>query len=188
MPRADRQRFRNESGARQRTLHLDEVTGAWQHDPAKTHVDTALEEAMKPFLSDLTVKEREALSVMYSAEKPDIRTAAKLLGIQDGALRERLDGRPERRSKGAIQKVREALLAALEPELRRRLEEGQDGAYADLRHWLTPAEHIRADGTEDPWREARCLVCNRPLAQWRPNSILSGLDRYEDARLICAIH
>lgn len=79
-------------------------------------------------------------------------------------------------------------MAAVPPELRERLEREEDGAYADLRRWLTPAERIREDGTEDPWIEANCLVCGRSLAYWRPNTVMSTFPRYEEPRLICAAH
>jgi hypothetical protein len=161
--------------------------GEWHIAQPAPKADPALEAAMRPFLQELTAKEREAVSVFFAEERPDERTAAATLGIHLRTFQERLYGR-EGSSIGALKKVRAAILAALDPDMRRRLEDEEDGAYADLRRWLTPAETIRADGTEDPWHDADCLVCNRPLAKWRQHSLASGLARYAEPRLICAIH
>jgi hypothetical protein len=148
--------------------------------------DPALEAAMRPYLVDLTVKEREAVAAYFDDTLPDQRTAARKLGIDESTLRERLNGRGDH--PGAVAKVRAALLASLEPDLQRALSEDAEGAYLALRRWLTPSERIREDGTEDPWVEARCLLCDRPLAFWRPNTIMSGGDRFDEPRLLCLFH
>lgn len=199
----ERQRFRDATGRRQKTLHLDEV-GDWQVQEPVPKTDPALEAAMRPFLSDLTVKERQAVSVFFADERPDERTAAHRLGIAKSVLRRRLYGGDRKR--GSLTKVRESLLAALPDEVRRGLEEdhatehGGDPkrcarclhAYYELRKWLTPAENIRPDGTEDPWIVADCLVCGRTCAHWRPATIREtearGQSRYEEPRLICMSH
>jgi hypothetical protein len=187
-----RQKFRSHSGVRSRTLSLD-AGGNWvavgiDGKPAALRKsDPALEAAMRPFYSTLTVKEREAVAAYFDDVMPDERSAAASLGIRQSALQKRLYGRD--RQRGAIAKVREALMAALPDEIHRALEDDDPGAYVALRRWLTPAENIREDGTEDPWIEAPCLVCGaRALAFWRPNTIQSGDDRFEEPRLVCAVH
>jgi hypothetical protein len=188
----NRQRFRTAGGTRMRGFALREgeiAVGLDGKPTTERKSDPALEAAMRPFYSTLTVKEREAVAAYFDDVQPDERTAAAALRIHQRTLQERLFGREERRSSGAIAKVREALMEALPDEIRRALEDDEPGAYVALRRWLTPAENIREDGTEDPWIEAPCIVCGaRALAFWRPNTIQSGDDRFEEPRIYCAVH
>lgn len=163
------QKFRDISGQRERTLQFDIA-----HTPDGIHqasTDPALEAAMRPFLAELTIPQRDAIRALYWEQLSE-RQAADRLGISRPSLQDRLYG-DGRRSVGALAKLRKALTEAAGTE-----------DYADIRRWLTPSVTITKEGTVDPWVDARCLVCYRPLAKWRPNALYTT----DEPRLICAVH
>jgi predicted DNA-binding protein (UPF0251 family) len=117
-------------------------------NPASTN--PALEAALRPFLSELTITQRDALRLVFWARMTE-RDAAEVLGIRQSSLQTRLQAAKDR--------LRKALISASNEE-----------TYAAIRAWLTPSE------TLDNWQTARCSRCGTPLAKYQANAL--GLGPY----------
>lgn len=154
MPRVERQRFRDETGARKRSRNLqDDPRGTWSEGrplhPASTN--PALEAGMAPFLADLTIPQRDSLRAAFWAKQTN-REAAQELGIDESTHRERLAG--------AKAKLKAALAEAAGSE-----------SFAEIRQWLTPSAKITKSGIEDKWITAACVNCGEILGQYRANAL-----------------
>lgn len=153
--RIKRQRPRDDTGRQRRTLHLKDDKW-WAIDATRpAAANTALEAAMRPYLDDLTIPQRDAVRAVFFAGLSE-REAAESLGISRDSVRDRITG--------ATRKLRKALIEA----------SGVD-TFAGVMQWLTPSVKIvqRGDavGTVDMWRTAACVDCGENLAQYRPNSL-----------------
>ena len=142
------QQFRDEVGRRQRPLRLNKLHNVQAH-PASTN--PALENAMRPFLGELTIPQRDAIRLVYW-EGLSTWEAAKTLQIDQSTLRERLNG--------AAKKLRKLLSEAADSE-----------EFAKIRQWLTPAAKVDKRGRVDPFEDARCVDCGTPLAKYKPNAL-----------------
>ena len=154
MPKVKRQQFRDAQGHRDRTLHLDGGTdsGTWVMEglhPSSTN--PALEAGMRPFLSELTIPQRDAIRLVFW-EGLSNREAASTLGIDESTLRERLAG--------AKAKLKKNLAEAAGTE-----------DFAEIRQWLTPSAKITKSGVEDKWVTAACVNCGDVLGQYRANAL-----------------
>lgn len=168
--RADQQRFRDNQGRPRRTLGLSPSPyGPWISDEGprrdgvnEASTDPELEAAMRIFLSDLTVPQRDAVRLVYWEQRSQ-RDAAAILGIAQPTLLERL--------RGAEKKIRDALVGAAGTE-----------EYVEVRRWLTPSLTITDAGAVDRSEDARCILNGEPLASFVPNAL--GYDPW----LTCAKH
>lgn len=156
MPRAAQQKPRDATGRQRRTLPLDRSEGeSWLRDatrPASTN--PALTNALRPFLDDLTISQRDAVRLLFWEGMTE-REAAEHLQITRDSLRDRF--------KGAKLKLRSALTEMASSE-----------SYADVRRWLTPARKIRDDGTEDRWEKVFCSNCYTFVGDYQPNALGFG--------------
>ena len=147
MTKATRQRFTS-GGVRRRTVDLQDNLRKPVH-PLSTN--PALENAMRPFLAELTIPQRDAVRLVFW-ERMSTWEAADALGITQAALRERLQG--------AATKLRKLLSEAADSE-----------EYAKIRQWLTPAAKVDKQGRVDLFEDARCVDCGTPLAKYKPNGL-----------------
>lgn len=147
MTRDQQQIFRDQQGKRQRTVRLK--ADASPLHPASTN--PALENALRPFLAELTIPQRDAIRLVFW-ERQSTWEAAQTLQIDQSTLRERING--------AAKKLRKLLSeAAGSPE------------FAEIRRWLTPAAKVDKHGRVDLFEDARCVDCGTPLAKYKPNAL-----------------
>ena len=145
---SQRERFRDQQGRRHRTLALNKLHGVEAH-PASTN--PALENAMRPFLAELTIPQRDAVRLVFW-EGLSTWEAADRLQIDQSTLRERL--------RGAEKKLRKLLSEAV-----------GSSEFAKIRQWLTPAAKVDKSGRVDLFEDARCVDCGTPLAKYKPNAL-----------------
>lgn len=123
--------------------------GVWKRVSARraqpTGSDSRLEAALRPFLDDLTIPQRDALRLVYW-ERMTLRDAAERLGIHLKTLQGRLEG-----AQKALRKAFEA--------------DSLGTTYDDVRQGLQPGHDVAG------FSEARCVNGGEVLAQYRSNAL-----------------